>query len=104
MGKMRLLLALTVALVATGVHGLKCYNCAGEDCTTELECPSDSDACLKATASLGGLSSTTKSCGLKAVEANCGESNGVCACTTDLCNAAVKPGAGTLSAVILFAT
>ena len=48
---MRLLLALTVALVATGVHGLKCYNCGGEDCTTELECPSGSDACLKITAS-----------------------------------------------------
>ena len=48
---MRLLLAFTFALVATGAHGLKCYNCAGEDCTTELECPSDSDACLKATAS-----------------------------------------------------
>ena len=48
---MRLLLALTVALVATGAHGLKCYNCTGEACTTELECPSSSDACLKTTAS-----------------------------------------------------
>ena len=48
---MRLLLALTVALVATEVHGLKCYNCAGEDCTAELECPSGSDACLITTAS-----------------------------------------------------
>ena len=50
------------------------------------------------------MSSTAKSCGLKAAETNCGESVGVCACTTDLCNAAVKPGAVTASVVILFAT
>ena len=46
--KLLLLLSITVALVATGANGLKCYVCVlKDDCTNEMECASGMDACLK---------------------------------------------------------
>ena len=43
-------------------------------------------------------------CGIKSWERDCGDNNGTCTCTTDLCNAAVRPGMTTAtSALILFA-
>ena len=48
--KLLLLISVTVAFLATEANALKCYNCAGEDCTTELECPSGTDSCLKTSA------------------------------------------------------
>ena len=46
----------------------------------------------------------TRSCGLSATQLNCGDDIGICACTTDLCNGAVRPGMTTASALILFAS
>ena len=43
-------------------------------------------------------------CSTKQYETNCGDDDGWCVCTTDLCNAAIRPGMTTAtSALILFA-
>jgi len=102
--KLLLLLSTTVFFVATGAEGLKCYNCIGsDDCSIEMTCPDGitgtTAACVKAFAA---GTTVSRNCGLKSVDLNCADGDtGFCACTTDLCNAAVRPGTTTASALTL---
>ena len=128
--KLSLLVSITIAIAASGADGLKCYNCTTsslttEDCSTKVTCPDvsggETTACLKKSAgntdkaridwqkcietwnlSTAGLA-TMRTCGLKSEAVNCDGAIGVCACTTDLCNTAVRPGIWTAPAMIVLA-
>jgi len=127
--KLILLLSLTVVFVATGAEGLRCYECGRpggrhpDDCDdigeSSVDCRLFSTILRSHSSNLGysyDACFTNKQdgkivkmgCHNKGFEENCGDDNGsgdeYCTCTTDLCNAAVRPGmTPATSALILFA-
>lgn len=77
---------------------LKCYDCIGTDCLDEKLCSDSDDACVKNF--VGGVT-ISKGCGLASSANNCDAGiTGICTCTADLCNAAVRGMAA--SALTLF--
>ncbi|XP_031426661.1 CD59 glycoprotein-like [Clupea harengus] len=89
---MSLKIALVLASVLSTADFLKCYNCAGDQCTDNpLTCPQGFDRCMISNTAVG----TAKACGSQAL-CNVAQQLKVNCCEEDLCN-----GAGTIGKNLL---
>merc|ERR1712117_672737 len=87
--KVLLLLLITAAIVAKGDDELECYK--GKIGTETEKCPNDDDVCITKYDKDGKVEE--RHCAPKTMSASkCGKALGICVCTGDKCNSAIKPG------------